>query len=53
MKTRKQTEGVTRATMRLPLSLWKAVQHRAVDEQIELQQLAEQALREYLKKGGH
>ena len=39
--------------MRLPQSLWDAVQHRAVDEHITLTDLVAKALREYLaKKGG-
>jgi predicted HicB family RNase H-like nuclease len=50
MKTKK--EPVARATMRLPQSLWTAVQHRAVDENISLSELAARALRDYLKKGG-
>jgi hypothetical protein len=49
MKTKK--EAVARATMRLPQSLWIAVQHRAVDEQLTLSNLVERALREYLKRG--
>jgi|HubBroStandDraft_4_1064222.scaffolds.fasta_scaffold272108_2 hypothetical protein len=48
MKTAK--EPVARATMRLPQSLWTAVQHRAVDENSTLAELAQRALREYLKK---
>jgi hypothetical protein len=50
MKTAK--EPVARATMRLPQSLWTAVQHRAVDENSTLAELAERALREYLKNHG-
>jgi hypothetical protein len=50
MKTKK--ESVARATMRLPQSLWTAVQHRAVDEQLTLSELVARALRDYLKKGG-
>lgn len=48
MKTKQ--EPLARATMRLPQSLWSAVQHRAVDEQISLSELVARALREYLKK---
>ena len=47
MKTK---ESVARATMRLPESLWTAVQHRAVDEDSTLAEVAERALRDYLKK---
>lgn len=51
MKTKK--ESVTRATLRLPQSLWDAVQHRAIDEHIAASDLVAQALREFLtKKGG-
>jgi len=50
MKTKK--ESLARATMRLPQSLWSAVQHRAIDEDIALSELVARALREYLKKGG-
>jgi predicted HicB family RNase H-like nuclease len=37
--------------MRLPQSLWDAVQHRAIDEHISLSELVAKALTEYLKKG--
>jgi metal-responsive CopG/Arc/MetJ family transcriptional regulator len=52
MKTTK--EAIARATLRLPQSLWDAVQHRAIDERIPASELVAQALREYLmaKKGG-
>ena len=53
MATKKeQAEPVARATMRLPQSLWDAVQHRAVDEHISLTELVARALTQYLKKGG-
>jgi hypothetical protein len=52
MATKKKTEPIARATMRLPQSLWDAVQHRAIDEHIPLSQLVAKALSEYLKKGG-
>ena len=52
MKTKKEREGIARATMRLPRPLWIAVQHRAVDEGLALSELVSRALREYLKKGG-
>jgi len=51
MKTKKEPEAVARATMRLPASLWIAVQHRAIDEGIALSELVARALREYLKGG--
>lgn len=34
----------------LPQSLWTAVQHRAVDERRTLAEVAERALRDYLRK---
>jgi hypothetical protein len=50
---KEKSEPLARATMRLPQSLWDAVQHRAVDEHITLTDLVAKALREYLaKKGG-
>jgi len=48
----KRPEPLARATMRLPQSLWDAVQHRAIDEHITLSELVAKALSEYLKKGG-
>jgi len=48
---RKEKEPLARATMRLPQSLWDAVQHRAIDEHITLSELVGKALTEYLKKG--
>jgi len=50
MKTKK--EPVARATLRLPQSLWAAVQHQAIDQQITAAELVSRALRQYLKKGG-
>ena len=44
-------EPLARATMRLPQSLWDAVQHRAVDEHITLSELVARALTLYLKGG--
>lgn len=52
MATKKKREPIARATMRLPQSLWDAVQHRAIDEHIPLSELVAKALMEYLKKGG-
>jgi hypothetical protein len=49
---KQKPEPMARATMRLPQSLWDAVQHRAIDEHILLSELVARALREYLKKGG-
>jgi zinc-ribbon domain len=50
MKTKK--EPVVRATLRLPQSLWAAVQHQAIDEHVTAAELVARALREFLKKGG-
>jgi predicted DNA binding CopG/RHH family protein len=47
----KQKEPLARATMRLPVSLWKAVQHRAIEQDISLQELVARALEQYLKGG--
>lgn len=44
-------EPIARATMRLPNSLWKAAQHRAVDEECSTQEIVARALRAYLKAG--
>ncbi len=56
MKPRKPgtKREVARITMRLPQSLWDQVQHRAIDEHIQLQELVARALEGYLKqpKGG-
>jgi hypothetical protein len=52
MTAKKEKEPVARATLRLPQSLWDAVQHRAIDEHISASELVAQVLREYLKKGG-
>jgi predicted HicB family RNase H-like nuclease len=48
---KQKAEPMARATMRLPQSLWDAVQHRAIDEHISLSELVAKALAEYLKKG--
>jgi len=47
------TEPVVRATLRLPQSLWAAVQHKAIDERVPAAELVARALKEFLKKGGH
>lgn len=48
---KKVKEELARATMRLPQSLWDAVQHRAIDEHITLSELVARALTLYLKGG--
>jgi hypothetical protein len=48
---KKASEPLARATMRLPQSLWDAVQHRAIDEHITLSELVSRALNMYLKGG--
>jgi hypothetical protein len=45
-------EPIVRATVRLPQSLWAAIQHKAIDEQTTAAELVANALREFLKKGG-
>jgi hypothetical protein len=50
MSERKR-EPMARATMRLPQSLWDAVQHKAIDEHITLSDLVAKALMQYLKGG--
>jgi hypothetical protein len=50
---KKMREALARATMRLPQSLWDAVQHRAIDEHITLSELVARALTMYLKGGNH
>ena len=39
------------APLRLPESLWAAVQHKAIDERTTAAELVAQAIREFLKKG--
>jgi predicted HicB family RNase H-like nuclease len=46
----KQKETLIRATVRLPESLWKQVQHKAIDEHVSLQELFRRALAEYVSK---
>jgi hypothetical protein len=48
---KKVREPMARATMRLPQSLWDAVQHRAIDEHLSLSDLVARALTIYLKGG--
>jgi hypothetical protein len=47
-----RSETMARATLRLPQSLWDAVQHQAIDQRIPASELVARAVREYLKKGG-
>ena len=49
---KQKAEPLARVTMRLPQSLWDAVQHRAIDEHVSLSALVAKALTDYLKKGG-
>lgn len=46
--TKKET---IRTTLVVQRDLWSRVQHRAIDERLTLQQLAERALEAYLKVG--
>jgi hypothetical protein len=48
---KRASEPLARVTMRLPRSLWDAVQHRAIDEHITLSELVARALTQYLKGG--
>jgi predicted DNA binding CopG/RHH family protein len=48
---KKTRETLARVTMRLPQSLWDAVQHRAIDEHVTLSELVARALATYLKGG--
>ncbi len=48
---KKVKEPLARVTMRLPQSLWDAVQHRAIDEHITLSEFVARALTLYLKGG--
>jgi hypothetical protein len=50
-RKKKLSEPLARATMRLPQSLWDAVQHRAIDEHVTLSELVARALAQYLKGG--
>ena len=51
MKAAKK-EPTLRATLRLPASLWKQVQHHAIDQHMPAAELVTRALAEYFKKGG-
>ena len=42
-------DSMTKTTLRLPTNLWKAAQHRAVDEDLDLQELVARAIKLYLK----
>jgi metal-responsive CopG/Arc/MetJ family transcriptional regulator len=43
-------EVVKVVAVRLPVGLWREVQHRAVDEDRSAQELVADALRDYLKR---
>ena len=45
------TPETVKTTLRLPVELWDRIQHRAIDEKLSLQQIAERALEAYLKAG--
>lgn len=42
---------IVRTTIRVPVTLWDRVQHRAIDEKVSLQEIVERALEAYLKAG--
>ena len=53
MMVKPEKAQTTKTTLRLPSQLWIAVQHRAIDEGIDLQDLVAKALEMYLAhKGG-
>lgn len=45
------TPETVKTTLRMPVALWDRVQHRAIDEKLSLQQIAERAFEAYLKAG--
>ena len=48
---KKASDLMARVTMRLPQSLWDAIQHRAIDEHTTLSELVARALTQYVKGG--
>jgi len=48
MKSKTDPELV-KVTLRLKSALWDQVQHRAIDEKLSLQEIAERALEQYVK----
>ncbi len=45
-------EKMTRTSLRLPESLWKAVRIKSIEDGIEAQQIVADALAAYMRKGG-
>jgi len=50
MKKQKTDDSVVKTTIRLPRAVWHAARVRALDEQIDFQDLVLGALEAYLKK---
>ena len=50
MKKQKTDDSVVKTTIRLPRTIWHAARVRALDEQIDFQDLVVAALEAYLKK---
>jgi len=50
-KLKPRSEPIVRATLRLPQSVWDAIQHRAIDEHTTTSQLVATAMSAYLKGG--
>jgi predicted DNA binding CopG/RHH family protein len=46
-------EKTAETTMRLPVDLWKETKILAIKRGIEAQDMAEEALAQYLRKGGN
>ena len=51
-RSKAANDGIVKATVRLPRSLWDAVRHRAIDEGCDAQEVVERALESYLRQKG-
>ena len=49
---KKKGDAVQRTSFNLPVPLLKALRHRAVDLDRDVQDLVAEAIRDYLRKGG-
>jgi predicted HicB family RNase H-like nuclease len=47
-----KADEIIRTTLRIPRSLWERAKHQAIADRVSLQDMFNQALAEYLKKGG-
>jgi len=52
MPKKQDKEEIVRTTLRVPRDLWERAKHAAIKERVSLQEMFNQALAEYLKKGG-